>query len=146
LRANNSECVLSIEGMTPILSKDYGYVVGFMTYKDKTLYIVNLTSKLEPTTREVDPEDEIIVVRIEGSLHLHYIGIITSAIGEIKTIPNSLIDPLTGLVGVMDLFSEAVIRNPQNANAKMVTLLSAQKIANRLVDPDRQRMKSIWDA
>ncbi|MBE0496896.1 MAG: chemotaxis protein CheW [Campylobacterales bacterium] len=143
-RAEQCACVLSAEGITPILSKETSYVAGFLTFKEKTLYVVNLSAKMEPSTRKIRDTDEIVVIRIEGNLHLEYIGIVASRIGEVQHIPHALIDPLAGLMGVMDLFSEAVIRNPQSEHAKMVTLLCASKIANRLVDPDRQKIHSIW--
>lgn len=143
LRAEQCACVLSAEGITPILSTEVGYVVGFLTFKEKTLYVVNLTAKMEPSSRKIGDADEIVVVRIEGNLHIEYIGIVVSRIGEVQHIPQGLIDPLKSLMGVVDLFSEAVIRNPQGEHAKMVTLLCASKIANRLVEPDRQKLHAL---
>jgi len=141
LETKNCEKTISAEGVTPILSNDDSYVVGFKTYKDETLYIVKMTHDLKTTDKFIDLEDEIVVVKIANNPYIKYIGILTSQIGEIKSFPNTMIDSLQGLLANTEFFSTAIIKNPSSEEGKMVTLIDLEKIASRLVKPENIKLE-----
>jgi chemotaxis signal transduction protein len=141
IETKHCEKTISAEGVTPILSNDDCYVVGFKTYKDETLYITKMTHDLKTTDKIIDADDEIVVVKIRNNPYIQYMGVLTSKIGEIKNFPNTMINSLDGLLGKTDFFSKAVIKNPANEQAKMVTLIDLEKIASCLIKPENMKLE-----
>jgi chemotaxis signal transduction protein len=88
--------------------------------------------------QDIHPDDEIIIVKIDDNPYIKYIGIITEQIGEIKNFPDTMIDSLKSIMSNTDLFSTAVVRNPEDEKSEMVTLINQNKIARRLIDPERR--------
>jgi len=138
LNAKDCECTVGIEGLTPVLAKDKNFVCGFKTYKNETVYVINMTHDLQPSMENIHSDSDIIIVKIEDNPYIKYIGIATEQIGEIKNFPDIMIDSLKSIMSNTDLFSTAVIRNPQNEKSEMITLINHKKIARRLIDPNKR--------
>jgi chemotaxis signal transduction protein len=138
LLAKDCECTVGLEGLTPVLAKEKNFVYGFKTYKNETVYVINMTHDLQPSMEDVHSDSDIIIAKIDGNPYIKYIGILTEQIGEIKNFPDSMIDSLKSIMTNTDLFSTAIIRNPEDEKSEMVTLIDQNKIARRLIDPEKR--------
>ena len=138
LKAQDCECTVGLDGLTPVLAKEKNFVYGFKTYKNETVYVINMTHDLQPSMDDVHSDSDIIIVKIDDNPYIKYVGILTEQIGEIKNFPDSMIDSLKSIISNTDLFSTAIIRNPEDEKSEMITLIDQNKIARRLIDPEKR--------
>ncbi len=128
LRAEQVDSAVPLQKLVPIRGSEPSIVAGYMIYKDNSLALIH-TSILLGTNKVAQAKDDVVVVKIQGSL----IGLLVDELGEMIDVPNQWIQPIDADIAMGNqIVNEIVLSDAKSPNEPMLQLVDIDLLSKQL--------------